>query len=45
VVAALSVSVPVFRASETRIHDDVVPRVLSAAHELSARMGFIATAA
>jgi DNA-binding IclR family transcriptional regulator len=45
VVAALSVSAPVFRASETRIHDDVVPRVLSAAHELSARMGFIATAA
>ena len=41
VVAALSVSAPVFRVSETRIHSDVMPRVLAAASELSQRMGFL----
>jgi DNA-binding IclR family transcriptional regulator len=42
VVAALSVSAPVFRVSEARIHAEVTPRVVAAAGELSARMGWIA---
>jgi DNA-binding IclR family transcriptional regulator len=40
VVAALSVSAPIFRVSEARIHDDVMPRVIAAANELSQRMGY-----
>jgi DNA-binding IclR family transcriptional regulator len=40
VIAALSVSAPVFRVSETRIHDEVLPPVLAGASELSHRMGF-----
>ena len=44
VVAALSVSAPVFRVSEARIHGDVMPRVLAAAGELSRRMGFLQSA-
>jgi DNA-binding IclR family transcriptional regulator len=40
VIAAISVSAPVFRVSEARIHDDVVPRVVAATTELSQRMGF-----
>lgn len=39
VIAALSVSAPVFRVSEQRIHDEVMPRVIAAANELSQRMG------
>ncbi|HEU4429900.1 MAG TPA: IclR family transcriptional regulator C-terminal domain-containing protein, partial [Myxococcota bacterium] len=44
VIAALSVSAPVFRVSESRIHDEVAPRVIGAAGELSLRMGFVAAA-
>jgi len=44
VIAALSVSAPVFRVSESRIHDEVAPRVIAAASELSQRMGFVAAA-
>jgi DNA-binding IclR family transcriptional regulator len=44
VIAALSVSAPVFRVSEARIHDEVMPRVIAAAHELSRRMGWVAAA-
>jgi DNA-binding IclR family transcriptional regulator len=40
VIAALSVSAPVFRVSEARIHDEVAPRVVAAANELSQRMGY-----
>ena len=45
VVAAISVSAPIFRVSEARIHDEVMPGVLAASAELSARMGFAAAAA
>lgn len=44
VIAALSVSAPVFRVNEARIHDDVMPRVVAAANELSQRMGHVAAA-
>ncbi len=44
VVAALSVSAPIFRVSESRIHDEVLPRVSAAASELSLRMGHVAAA-
>jgi DNA-binding IclR family transcriptional regulator len=44
VIAALSVSAPAFRVNETRIHDDVMPRVVAAAAELSQRMGHLAAA-
>lgn len=44
VIAALSVSSPVFRVSEASIHDDVLPRVIGAANELSLRMGYVAAA-
>jgi DNA-binding IclR family transcriptional regulator len=44
VVAALSVSAPVFRVNEARIHDEVIPRVVAAASELSQRMGWVAAA-
>jgi IclR family transcriptional regulator, KDG regulon repressor len=40
VIAAISVSAPVFRVSEERIHDAMMPPVLAAAGELSKRMGF-----
>ncbi|HEY8122560.1 MAG TPA: IclR family transcriptional regulator [Myxococcota bacterium] len=40
VIAALSVSAPIFRVSEARIHDQVMPRVIAAANELSLRMGY-----
>lgn len=40
VIAALSVSAPVFRVNEARIHDEVMPRVIAAANELSQRMGY-----
>ena len=39
VVAALSVSLPVFRADESRLHDVCVPLVTRAAGELSRRLG------
>ena len=41
VIAALSISAPIFRVNEARIHDDVMPRVFAAARELSARMGYV----
>jgi DNA-binding IclR family transcriptional regulator len=44
VIAALSVSAPAFRMSEARIHEDVMPRVIAAANELSRRMGYVAAA-
>jgi DNA-binding IclR family transcriptional regulator len=44
VIAALSVSAPVFRVSETRIHDEVMPRVIAAANELSLRLGHVSAA-
>jgi DNA-binding IclR family transcriptional regulator len=40
VVAALSVSAPVFRVNDARIHDEVMPRVVAAANELSQRLGY-----
>ncbi len=39
VVAALSISLPVFRADESRLHDVCVPLVTAAAGELSRRLG------
>jgi DNA-binding IclR family transcriptional regulator len=42
VIAALSVSAPVFRVTESRAHEDVLPRVIAAADELSLRMGYAA---
>jgi DNA-binding IclR family transcriptional regulator len=44
VIAALSVSAPIFRVNDKRIHDEVVPRVIAAANELSARMGYVSAA-
>jgi len=44
VIAALSVSAPVFRVNETHIHEHVMPRVIVAASELSQRMGYVAAA-
>ena len=40
VVAALSVSGPSFRLSEDRLHSDVMPVLIAAAHRLSAALGF-----
>jgi IclR family KDG regulon transcriptional repressor len=42
VIAALSVSAPIFRVNEARIHDEVMPCVIAAASELSHRMGHAA---
>ena len=42
VVAALSISAPAFRVNESRILDEVMPRVVAAARELSQRLGFAA---
>jgi IclR family KDG regulon transcriptional repressor len=44
VIAALSVSAPVFRVTESRTHEYVMPRVIAAANELSQRMGHAASA-
>jgi DNA-binding IclR family transcriptional regulator len=44
VIAALSISAPVFRVNEARIHAEVMPRVVAAASELSRRMGFASAA-
>ena len=42
VVAALSVSAPVFRVGVDDMHERLVPAVLRAAHELSRRLGAVA---
>jgi IclR family KDG regulon transcriptional repressor len=42
VVAAISISAPVFRVNEARIHEEVMPCVLAATNELSVRMGYAA---
>ncbi len=42
VIAALSISAPVFRMSEARLHGELVPQVTAAAGDLSRRMGFAA---
>jgi DNA-binding IclR family transcriptional regulator len=42
VVAALSISAPAFRMSETRLHDELLPQVLAGAQDLSLRMGYAA---
>jgi DNA-binding IclR family transcriptional regulator len=42
VIAALSVSAPVFRVNEARLHDELLPHVVAAAHDLSQRMGYLA---
>jgi len=39
VIAALSVSVPVFRAAPDRVHDRLAPAVIAAAQALSRRLG------
>jgi IclR family KDG regulon transcriptional repressor len=44
VVAALSLSAPVFRVSDARMHTELMPRVVAAASELSTRMGYAASA-
>jgi DNA-binding IclR family transcriptional regulator len=39
VVAALSISAPVFRAGPEALHERLVPAVTAAAHDLSRRLG------